>query len=56
MMTKFCLSIADKIQDTLIDLLGYESLDFVSELLTNRDTIVQNIMSQVRRFLSVLVA
>ncbi|KAG2182998.1 hypothetical protein INT44_005979, partial [Umbelopsis vinacea] len=37
---------ADKIQDTLIDLLGYESLDFVSELLLNRDTIVQNIMSQ----------
>lgn len=55
-MTNLCLAIADKIQDTLIDLLGYESLDFISELLTNRDTIVQNIMSQVRRFLSVPVA
>ncbi|KAH8550563.1 hypothetical protein BGW37DRAFT_69123 [Umbelopsis sp. PMI_123] len=40
---------ADKIQDNLIDLLGYESLDFVSELILNRDTIVQNIMSQVWR-------
>lgn len=36
------------IQETLIDLLGYESLDFTSELLLNRSTIVENIMAQVR--------
>lgn len=46
-MTDWCCWKDNTIQDTLIGLLGYESLDFVSQLLLNRDTIVHNIMSQV---------
>ncbi|KAI8983869.1 Sec63 Brl domain-containing protein [Pilobolus umbonatus] len=34
----------DDIQNTLVDILGYEALDFIIELISNRTTIVQNIM------------
>lgn len=37
----------DSIQNTLVDLLGYEALDMVSTLIMNRSTLVENIMNQV---------
>ncbi|KAI7887163.1 activating signal cointegrator 1 complex subunit 3 [Lichtheimia hyalospora FSU 10163] len=36
----------DSIQNTLVDLLGYEALDTVSTLIMNRSILVENIMNQ----------
>jgi hypothetical protein len=38
----------DDIQMNLVDLIGFENFEFITVLLTNRQTIVDNVMAQVR--------
>lgn len=45
----------DSIQNALVDLLGYESLDTVSTLIMNRSVLVENIMNQVMEVYYVLL-